>query len=262
MSGKIGMTLSTDSARPDGGWVGLPHHRAMRRGPGGRAPWLSPAVIAVIAVAAAIVAAAVVAGCAPGNDVHGVTLAPTPAATASTPTAPGTPTGSSPAPVPTVPADVARTGRNLLRAGEKPPVMPLAATGHTSGGALAFALFFMGTADWGYATSDPAYPNHYFQPTCLECLNLRTALNTAKDRTGYYRGSRATVTDANPGAIGGPHGAEFSAVLHMNVTSWELLDRTGRSIGAGEPLKNVKEEIWVVWKVSGWPVVDMQTTLP
>ena len=208
----------------------------------------------------AVIAAAVVAGCTSGNDVRAATLAPSPAATVSTPTAPGTPTSSPPAPAPAVPADVPRTGRNLLRAGEKPPVMPLAATRHTSGGALAFAVFFGQTIDWGYATSDPAYPNHYFQPTCLECLNLRTALNTVKQKGGYYRGSRVTIVSAIPGATGGPDGAEISAILHTNVTAWDAVDRDGKSLGAGEPLRNVKEEIWLAWERDGWTVAYLQTT--
>ena len=209
---------------------------------------------------AAISAAMVAAGCTSGNDVRAVTLPPSSAATVSASATAGTPTSSPPAPAPAVPADVPGTGRNLLRAGEKPPVMPLAATRHTSGGAVAFAVFFAQTIDWGYATSDPAYMNHYFQPTCLECVNLRNGLNTARKKSAYYRGARVTIKRANLGAVGGPDGAERSVVVDASVTSFDVVDKNGISLAAGPPLSQVRQEFWLSWRAGGWTTVDLRSS--
>ncbi len=82
-----------------------------------------------------------------------------------------------PPPRPTVPPDVPRTGPNI-RKGEKPPVLPVAATRHTADGAKAFAEFFIKTIDWGYATTSSAYMRHYFEPTCIGCASVRSGLST------------------------------------------------------------------------------------
>jgi hypothetical protein len=139
--------------------------------------------------------------------------------------------------------------------------MPVLATKHTPDGAVAFAKFFSDTIDWGYATSSPAYMNHYFDAaTCQECRNLRTVLTSADKHQAYYRGSRTTTLSAEPGALGGPNGADSSAVLRIDVTAWDVVDAKGQSLGSGPPSHNSRVEIWVKWRGATWHVVDMKTT--
>ncbi|MCW2525702.1 MAG: hypothetical protein JWM76_562 [Pseudonocardiales bacterium] len=135
--------------------------------------------------------------------------------------------------------------------------MPILATKHTPEGAVAFAAFFIRTVDWGYASSDPAYMNHYFQESCIQCVNYRTFLTSAKTKDAYYRGSRATIVDNSVGEIGGPFNAEMSIVAHVNVTAWDLIDMNDKSLGSGITLDNVRQELWLRWIGGTWVVVDV-----
>jgi hypothetical protein len=139
--------------------------------------------------------------------------------------------------------------------------MPVLATKHTAEGAVAFAAFFIRTVDWGYATTSPTYMNHYFQPSCLECRNLRTFLVTAVERNGYYRGSRLTISQATRGAVGGEFSAEYSTVVTSSATGWDVVDVNGKSLGSGPPSDKAKDEVWTAWVEDGWTVVKMVTTV-
>src|SRR6476469_10732690 len=85
------------------------------------------------------------------------------------------PSSSHAVPVQVYPADVPLTGHNV-KPGEKPPLFPAAAKVRSQAGANAFAEFFMRTLDWMYATTNPAYPRHYFAPSCGLCAGLTTGM--------------------------------------------------------------------------------------
>ncbi len=206
------------------------------------------------------VPALVVAACSSGDP---KAAAPSSNATSTVPSN----TPSSPAPtsthatapaVPTVPADVPRTGPNT-HPGEKPPVMPVLATKHTPDGATAFAKFFIQTIDWGFATTSGAYMRHYFQPSCVECASHADGIDNTRKAGGHYLGGRFTITDASAGAggIGGPHGAQLSVVVTFDITSIEAVDSQGHYKNADIAYRGEKRQIWLAQKNGGWTVVDM-----
>lgn len=137
-----------------------------------------------------------------------------PSATAPTSKAPTSkaPTSASPKPsktptqvVPTVPKDVPTTGPNIAYKGEKPPVMPVAATKHTAEGAKAFAEFYLQTIDWGYATTSSAYMRHYFVKTCDVCLYMADDLDNTRAKRLHYLGDRFKLTGSSVQAINSAH---------------------------------------------------------
>jgi hypothetical protein len=205
-----------------------------------------------LVLGASFVAALVLGGCTSGSG--SATRSANSTSSAVSPSVAPTTTQEA---TPTIPADVPLTGKNLNAVGETPPVMPVLATKHTAEGAVAFARFFMQTIDWGYATSDPAYMNHYFEESCTQCLNYRTFLTSAKNKNAYYRGSRATLVDQSVGEVGGPFGAELSIIQHLDITAWDLVDLEDRSLGSGISLNNIRQETWAKWSDSAWVVVDI-----
>ncbi len=96
-----------------------------------------------------------------------------------------------------MPADVPTTGPNLVRKGERPPVMPLVATKHTPAGAVAFAKFFELTIDWGYATTSTAYMRHYYEPTCVTCKSIQLGLDRAAAKHRRFVGGRMAISSAS-----------------------------------------------------------------
>ena len=87
------------------------------------------------------------------------------------------------------------TGKNV-RAGEKPPVEPVLATQHTLAGAAAFSKFFIQTIDWGYATTNGAYPRHYYTSACIGCSNQADGIDRTRAAGNYYVGGRLQVVSS------------------------------------------------------------------
>jgi hypothetical protein len=150
---------------------------------------------------------------------------------------------------------VPTTGPNLVRAGERPPVMPLAATKHTQAGAVAFAKFFMRTIDWGFATTSGSYIRHYYASSCVECANHADSLDATRKAGEFYVGGRFTLTDARAAAVGDHH-ADQSAVVTFDLTSVEMLDTQDRFINADVAHSGLREQIWLSWRSSHWIVVE------
>lgn len=156
-----------------------------------------------------------------------------------------------------MPADVPTTGPNLRKAGERPPVEPLAATAHTPSGARAFGKFFILTLDWGFATTSGAYMRHYFEPTCIECQSHARGQDNTRKAGDHYIGGRFTIKGVSAGAIGGPHGADLSIVVTFDVTSVEAVDAKGRFKNAEPAHPGAQRELWLAWREGAWTVVDM-----
>jgi hypothetical protein len=210
---------------------------------------------------AAMLAAALLAGCtgstpgSPAEQSSGdpVSVSPTISSAASTG---ATGTTSSPAIVSTaVPSDVPTTGPNLLHKGERPPVMPLAATKHTAAGAVAFAKFFIRTIDWGFATTSGAYMRHYFAKSCIECASHADGLDNTKKAGEYYLGSRFTITAANSAPAGA---ADASVVVTFNLTSAEVLTSRGTFVDGDVAHTGQVRQLWLTWGSAGWRIVDMR----
>jgi hypothetical protein len=163
--------------------------------------------------------------------------------------------GTAPA-TPTVPADVPTTGPNA-NAGEKPPVMPIAATQHTAAGAQAFAKFFIQTIDWGYATTSTTYMRHYFDRRCVGCTSISEAIDGASARNRRFVGDRFTIRSAVNGGAGGPNSAELSTLIHFDVTSAEVVAPDGGYVAGQPALTDYRERVYETWRGNGWAVVEL-----
>ena len=155
-----------------------------------------------------------------------------------------------------VPPDVPTTGPNLLHKGERPPVMPLAATKHTAAGAVAFAKFFELTIDWGYATTSTAYMKHYYEPGCITCKSIQLGLDNAGAKHRHFLGGRMTIVRTRRCAVGGVKRAEYCELVVYRLTSIEVLSRNGDFVDA-DPAMELKDQIWLRWGSHGWTVVEM-----
>lgn len=170
-------------------------------------------------------------------------MVPTPTTSApSTPTAPATPT---------VPADVPTTGPNT-KPGERPPVMPIAATKHSAAGAQAFAKFFMETIDWGYATIDGAYIRHYAARGCSTCVSLAAGLDADRKAGKQYIGGRSIVTGVRTGAAG----PLKTQIVKINSTSFEELTKGGKFVTADQAYTGQQFQFNLKW-AGRWTVVKL-----
>jgi hypothetical protein len=179
------------------------------------------------------------------------------APTSTPPTTPATtkPTTQSPS-RPTVPADVPRTGPNT-RKGEKPPVMPLAATKHTAAGAQAFAEFFIKTIDWGYAVVDGSYAAHYSSRHCVDCFVFVRGMDKARRLKHTYIGGRITVTSGMLARKPTIRSAEYTAVLTFDILAFAELTQAGRTVRADQAHSGEKFEVSVAWREHRWMVVKL-----
>lgn len=158
----------------------------------------------------------------------------TASASVAPPTTTATPSSSHSSPAPVYPADVPLTGHNV-KPGEKPPLYPAAAKVRSQAGANAFAEFFMRTLDWMYATTNPAYPKHYFAASCGLCSGLTTGMTKTMALQHYYEGGRFTVHPAvgtQIAPVTAP--ADYCSVVTVDETSQTVVDKTGK-IFNGEP---------------------------
>ena len=136
--------------------------------------------------------------------------------------------------------------------------MPISATRHTDAGARAFAIFFEKTIDWGYAITSSAYMDHYFQPSCTECRNAHTYLETARKRGWHYIGGRVHISGTEPGLLTrGPAGAERGVVVHMNIDAVTWVDKHGKFVGADVPYPHYTDDVYVAWHQHAWTVVSL-----
>ena len=157
-----------------------------------------------------------------------------------------------PPPRPTVPPDVPRTGPNI-RKGEKPPVLPVAATRHTADGAKAFAAFFIKTIDWGYATTSSAYMRHYFQPTCVTCRNFATLFDDSRRHRQHFIGGRIA-----------PGKAEIRAdqrrpivAVPFAITAFAQVTSTGHVVQADRSHDHERFDFTCDWTSHTWMIAGM-----
>jgi hypothetical protein len=152
----------------------------------------------------------------------------------------------------TVPADVPTTGPNARR-GEKPPVMPLAARRHTRAGARAFAVFFIETIDWAYASTSTSYMRHYVRPSCIECRNVADAIDRDRAQDHHFLGGRFTVRHV---AVGyGRNGVCIQ--LTLAITAVEVVTARGNYVGAEQAHAALHEDLFLQWFSPAWLVVRM-----
>lgn len=172
--------------------------------------------------------------------------------TSTTPTAPTSPPAT-PTSTPTVPSDVPTIGHNS-RPGETPPVEPVAALAHTRAGAAAFAVFFIKTIDWGYATTSSTYMRHYFTHSCVNCRSVALAIDhTARAHRRLigdrFIDLRASIANANASTM--------RATVTFTITAVEVLGPNGKFVSGNKTIHGYGEAVAVRWGGSHWTVTQM-----
>jgi hypothetical protein len=130
--------------------------------------------------------------------------------------------------------------------------MPLAARRHTRAGARAFAVFFIETIDWAYATTSTTYMRRYFVPTCIACVSTAAAVDRARRLGRHFIGDRFTIRGARSLPLASPVGA----VVAFDTESVEVVDSRGRYVDALEALA-LQERVYLHWSADGWSVKKM-----
>lgn len=186
-------------------------------------------------VAIGVMAILAVSACGRGGATPNLSsVSPTGTATSVGSSGSGSPSSSTPPAVPGVPADVPRTGHNV-RPGEQPPVYPVAALARTQAGANAFAVFFMQTLDWAYATTNPSYMKHYYGPTCGLCDGLATGISKTAVAKHFYEGGRFALKSVLSSPIGSTTApADYCSILTYQIPAQTVVDSSGNIVnGSG-----------------------------
>jgi hypothetical protein len=206
----------------------------------------------------AILSAVLLAGCTNNTPGHGgATGARDPVSVAPTvSSSPQTSASTSPPVSTAVPADVPTTGPNLLRKGERPPVLPAVATEHTPAGAVAFAKFFIQTIDWGFATTSGAYMRHYYAKSCVECVSHADGLDNTRKASEHYVGGRFTITGVMAAQSAQP--ANASVVVTFDLTSAVVLDASGTYVNGDRAYSGLRRQLWLNWMDGAWQVTNMR----
>jgi hypothetical protein len=198
----------------------------------------------------AVFALLAVAGCTTSADGSRTTIPVGPSLTATLPR-----TSASPRPpTPSVPADVPTTGPNT-RPGEKPPVMPVAATKHTRAGAKAFAVFFIKTIDWGFATLNGSYIRHFSLAACTGCATFADGMDRDRKAGHRYIGGRIAIAAARVDALSPP-----IAVVRFAEAAYTEVDRLGHLVSADGAHHGERFDVHLRWRRS-WQVFRIDVAL-
>lgn len=182
---------------------------------------------------------------------------PTPINTSSaalTPSTTSTPT-TSPTPTNPYPADVPLTGHNLKTRDEKPPLYPTAATRDDRRGADAFAVFYMQTLDWGYATTNPSYMRHYSGPSCGLCAGIATGIRKTAQDGHYYLGGRFDNIRSRPeqrGTVSAP--LDYCTRVTIDIPAASVVDKSGRVFNGQGALRHQPFKLCEQHTAEGWRV--------
>lgn len=134
--------------------------------------------------------------------------------------------------------------------------MPVAATVHSAAGAQAFAVFFVKTIDWGYATTSSAYMRHYYDPkTCGECEASAKTLDLTRGKKWHYLGGRIHPTVTGPYADRQQFGSQYIEQVRFDVEALTAVDAHGNIKNADLPRKNGRVRIYCAWEGDHWTVV-------
>src|SRR5215475_14331441 len=115
------------------------------------------------------------AACTTGQPARGDTSTPTLTTTYS-------PSSYSTAPASTPPVT---TGPNI-RPGEKPPTFPQSMEKDVPSAAGTFAVYWMKTIDWGYATVSSTLARTAFSPACTDCARFMKVFDDAHAKGVYF----------------------------------------------------------------------------
>jgi hypothetical protein len=135
--------------------------------------------------------------------------------------------------------------------------MPLEATQHTDRGARAFAAFFIKTIDWGFATVNGRYAQHFSAPQCSGCLAFIRSFNTDRREHHRYLGGRVTIKRVR--LLGHPDGkrADYTAAVLYDLSAYVELAPSGKPVDGDRAQSNQRFYESIGWHHDAWFVEDL-----
>jgi hypothetical protein len=135
-------------------------------------------------------------------------------------------------------------------------VLPVLATQHSAAGARAFAEFFIKTIDWGYATIDEHYIQHYSDAGCTGCNAFVHGIAVARAGKHRYIGGRITVVSASTSQRRA-RGADTTILVGFNILSFEEVTRSDRFVRADVAHTGERFEVSLGWVQDRWLVREL-----
>jgi hypothetical protein len=147
------------------------------------------------------------------------------------------------------------TGPNI-RPGEKPPSFPDSLEKNLPSAAGAFAVYWMKTIDWGYATVDSRLARTAFSPVCIDCTRFMKIFDNARAKGVHFRGGRMTISKWLLQANDHHNGATAVIDITVSISAQQATDRAGKVVESDPAEPRVTYRVWLRWTDSKWTVVD------
>ena len=185
------------------------------------------------------------AACTSGQPAQGDTSTPTLTTTYSPPS-------YSTAPPSTPPVT---TGPNI-RPGEKPPTFAQSMEKNVPSAAGTFAVYWMKTIDWGYATVSSTLARTAFSPVCADCTRFMRIFDDAHAKGVYFRGGRMTISKWMIRPNDHQNGATAVVDVTASIGALQAIDRNGRVVESDPADPHVMYRVWLTWSGTRWTIVD------
>lgn len=137
--------------------------------------------------------------------------------------------------------------------GEKPPVRPVDVL--TDAGAKAFAVYFVKTIDWAYASMDTGLMTSASDATCTGCAALARAIDNRRALGDYYVGSRVTVLDTDVASVANPSNRLVNVVLSYTALSIKHPD--GSEEFSADAAKMIQLNLRTAFVGQAWTVIEL-----
>ena len=137
--------------------------------------------------------------------------------------------------------------------GERPPVRPADAL--SDAGAKAFAVYFVKTIDWAYASMDTGLMTSASDATCTGCAALARAIDNRRALGDYYVGSRVTVLDTDVASVANPSNRLVNVVLSYTALSIKHPD--GSEEFSADAAKMIQLNLRTAFVGQAWTVIEL-----
>jgi hypothetical protein len=151
------------------------------------------------------------------------------------------------------------TGPGVLP-GQKPPVEGAYARQHTSGGAIAFAIYYVRAFDWSIATNDPYLIEQISASACRACTRAVDVLNNLRDHGYVQRGGRITVHACGIAEGRFDRHADYVVRCTMTDTGAVVYTPTGETPSVTPPDETYPSLIFVSWIDGSWQIIEQEAT--
>lgn len=165
---------------------------------------------------------------------------------------PGTPASSSPS--------FAASGPNV-RPGEKPPKLLPGTEVNNAVGATQFAMFWIQTLDWGYATTDSTLTKTYYAPSCKECRRFTDIIDSAKRAGDHFEGGRIVASKWLIADNDHRNGATRAVDVTYSQEAVKELDPHGNVVVSDPKASKIVRRLWLKWLADHWTVVDTRQVI-